>query len=229
MAMNKNRRRPPPLVEALETREAPTASPWLTEAFDRLPDGALPAGWSRWAAPEADVGASAGRSVSAPSGLAVTAGRSTAAARTWMNAAVPADARAGAAIYLDSLIPAQVIARGRNLGTASPSYYALALTRGMRAELVRVADGVATVLGSVQSRAWLSGRWVRASLDVQDDRLRAEVYRPDTGQYLNAAGEGPGADRRDAGRPGTGRPGPAAELHRHRHLRRLHRQPAAGA
>ena len=42
---------------------------------------------------------------------------------------------------VNSLIPAQVFARGTNLSGPAPSYYAVSVTRGLQVQLVRVQDG----------------------------------------------------------------------------------------
>ena len=94
-----------------------------------------------------------------------------------------------AAVYLDTLIPAEVFARGSGLSTATPSYYALSIDRGFQAQLVRVANGVSTTLATINSPDWFSNRWVEVTLDVEGNLLRAQLYRPDTGQYLNASSQ----------------------------------------
>ena len=76
--------------------------------------------------------------------------------------------------YLDSLIPARVFVRGSNLDTATPTYYAASITRGLNIDLVRVVNGVETRLGSVKSSQYLSGQWVRA----EPNRRGAAVTRP---------------------------------------------------
>jgi hypothetical protein len=175
-------------VQPLESRLAPSASPAGSETFDSTPTGSLPSGWSQWSNNgSAPFAVSAARSLSSPNGLAVASGIiSGLAARSWVNAAAPADVRVSAAVYLDTLIPAQVFARGSGLGTATPTYYAVSITRGLQAQLVRVTDGVSTVLATITSPDWFSNRWAQVTLDVEGNTLRAQVYRPDTGQYLNA-------------------------------------------
>jgi hypothetical protein len=197
-------------VQPLEARLAPSASPVGLETFDTTPPGSLPPGWSQWSGDgSAAFAVSAARSLSAPNGLGVSAAVSSLAARSWVSAAAPADVQVGAAVYLDTLIPAQVIARGSGLGTAAPSYYALSLTRGLQAQLVRMVGGVSTTLGSLTSSGWFSDRWVQVTLDVEGNDLRARVYRPDTQQYLNASGQWQAApawalQAQDAALPGPG-------------------------
>ncbi len=216
---NKTRERSFSLLrpEALEAREAPTVTPWAAEPFDK-PAGALPAGWSQWSSTgDTAFAVSPARPLHGAGALALTANLSTLAARSWLGAAVPADAQVSAAVYVDTLIPAQILARGRSLDTARPTYYALSLARGLDAQLVRVVDGVATPLATLRSANWFSDKWVVATLDVEGKSVRGRVYRPDTDQYLNAKGEWQASpawalDVGDtaiggAGQAGLGRPG----------------------
>src|SRR5262249_11805043 len=126
MADNKGRRRVTLGVEVLETRAAPSASPWLTESFDGTAAGGLPAGWSQWSSTGgAPFGVSPARSFTGPNGLAATATKSTMAARAWLNAVLPPDGQASADVFVNTAIPSQVFVRGVNLDTPTPSYYAL--------------------------------------------------------------------------------------------------------
>src|SRR5205823_5962592 len=82
-----------------------------------------------------------------------------------------------------------LFARGTNVNTAAPTFYALSVARGLEVKLLRIVDGVVTELGSRRSSSYLSNLWVKVTLSVTDDRVRALVYREDTGQYLNSAGQ----------------------------------------
>jgi hypothetical protein len=177
-------------VQPLEPRLAPSASPAGTETFDTTSAGSIPPGWSQWSSNGTVAFAvSASRSLSAPNGLAVSSGIiSSLAARSWVNAVAPADLQVSAAVYLDSLIPAHVFARGSGLGTATPTYYAVSIARGFQAQLVRVTNGVTTVLATTHSPDWFSNRWAQVTLDLEGTTLRTQISRPDTGQYLSAAG-----------------------------------------
>src|SRR5437868_4992051 len=122
------RPRPALAVEPLEARELPSTTPAqlalpAQETFDKTAVGALPAGWSQWSS-EAAFAASPGTGASGSSGLA-TAGDRGQAARTWASASQPADVRASADVFANSLVPAQVFVRGRNLDTTRPTYYAV--------------------------------------------------------------------------------------------------------
>jgi hypothetical protein len=165
------------------------AVPELHENFDRAQPGALPGGWSRWSSDSAaTVGASPNRAASAPNGLAFS-GNTQAVVRAFPTATVPADVQVSALVYLDTLMPAQLLVRGSGLNTAAPSYYAAAVTRGLEVQLLRVVRGTAAPLGTVKSATYLSGKWVRLTLSASGNSLRVQVYRPDTAQYLSAAGQ----------------------------------------
>jgi hypothetical protein len=178
------------VVQPLEPRQAPSATPIGVETFDTTPVGTLPPGWVQWSNNgSAAFAVSAAQALSTPNGLAVSSGIiSSLAARSWVGAAAPADVQVSAAVYLNTLIPAQVFARGSGLATATPTYYAVSITRGLQAQLVRVTGGASTVLATIKSPDWFSSRWAQVTLDVEGNTLRAQVYRPDTGQYLSASG-----------------------------------------
>jgi hypothetical protein len=160
------------------------------EAFDHTALGTLPAGWSQWSnSGQRTFAVSNYRSLSPGNGLVMSSNLSSLETRTWLDDLLPADVQVSAGVFLDSLIPALVLARGRNLDTATPSYYSLSLARGLDLGLVRVVNGIPTPLASLRSSGWFSQRWVMATLEVQGDRLRVRVYRPDFGQFLNSQGQ----------------------------------------
>lgn len=187
----------------------------VTQSFDTTSIGAAVGGWNRWST-DAAVGfqVTNARSVSPANGFTSNGG-STGIARGWADTVLPADVDASAAVYLDSLVPAQVFARGSALDTAVPTYYAVTVTRGLEAKLVRVVNGVETTLGTVKSAGYFSSQWVRVRLVATGDRLQAVLYRTDTRQWLAADGtwsDGPdiALDVRDgtitgAGKAGVGR------------------------
>ncbi len=165
------------------------APPGVNESFDATANGALPSGWTAWANDgAARVRVSAGASVSPANALAAD-GDSPTQARAWSTGVAAADATVSASVFADSLIPAGVVARGQNLNTAAPTYYALTLTRGLTIQLKRVVDGAETTLATVRSTAWTNAVWVRLSLTVQGTSLSALVYRADTRQWLTADGK----------------------------------------
>lgn len=173
--------------EALEARDTPAG---LTEAFDAVAPPALPAAWAEWSNDGRDAFATApGRGTNGSVGV-VTTGGSLTAGLAWSQAPVSADTGAAVSVELDSAVPAFVFTRGRNLGTARPSYLAASVSRGAVVTVWEVTDGHVRPLGSVQSpaAAYLSGPWVRVSLVPTGTTAAVRVVRQDTGQYLNAAG-----------------------------------------
>ncbi len=108
--------------------------------------------------------------------------------RTWETAATAAGTGVQADILVNSLIPVQLIAGGENLNSATPSYYAVSIIRGLEVQLLRVVNGVQTVLASLSSNYYFSGVWVRTSLTFNGNQLSVQLFRPDTSQYLNADG-----------------------------------------
>ncbi len=174
-------------IDCLEGRDVP-AGPWLTESFDSTPLDSLPTGWTAWGtiAPT-NPRVSNTRAVSGQ-GLAASGG-SGQVGRAWANEQRPADVQVAASIFADTLVPAQIIARGRNLNSARPTYYAATVVRGVEIKLTRVVDGASTTIGSVRSRSYVSQVWLDVSLTTQGDRQQVRVRRRDTGQWLNTAGE----------------------------------------
>src|SRR5262245_45601532 len=122
-------------LERLEGREVPAVTPWTLESFDQMAAGTLPVGWEAHpTGPPAVVGVSPTHSHGDGAGLRAD-GNSVSEARAWSPAVLPADSQVSADVYLDSLVPAQIIARGRGLDTSAPSYYAAAVTRGTQVQL----------------------------------------------------------------------------------------------
>ncbi|HJT78408.1 MAG TPA: Ig-like domain-containing protein, partial [Gemmataceae bacterium] len=169
---------------SLDGRTAPRV--YAQETFNSTRGGALPAGWEQWSN-QGGFAASATQALSPRNRLAAT-GAAGEDDRAWLKAPAPADAQASTAVYLDNTDPAAVFLRGSNLSTAAPSYYALAVTRGVQAQLLRVVNGVTTVLGTVRSSSYLSGRWVQVTLQASGSTLLGIVQRLDTRQYLTANG-----------------------------------------
>lgn len=160
----------------------------LPENFDTTRPNPLPANWQSWASdaqPRAAVGGT--RYFSSDSALSLT-GTSATSARAWLGSTFVANAVVEASVFADSLIPAGVIVRGQNLNTATPSYYSLTAVRGLGVQLKRVVNGVETTLGSIQSAGYVSGQWVKLSLQANGSQLRGLVYRTDTAQWLAANG-----------------------------------------
>lgn len=163
--------------------------PGVYENFDAVDEGSMPADWY-WYVTGApgSWGVSSSRAATLPRSLAGTGG-STTSALAGPTADWPADVAASALIYADSLIPARVLVRGYALDTPTASYYAAQLQRGVQVSLIRVVNGVETVLGTARSQQWLSNQWVRLQMTAAGDRLRVAVIRDDTQQWLTAAGD----------------------------------------
>jgi hypothetical protein len=184
--------RPVPLrLEELEARLAPAAPVGPLETFDTTEPGTLPANWSQWSNTATNAfGASSAQSFSPPNSLLVASPSASGMnARAWINTAQPANMQVEAAVYLDQPIPAEVLARGRGLNSATPSYYAVSVTEGLDLKLLRIQKGVTTTLGEVRSESWFANRWASVTLFANADNLRARIQRSDTGQYLNDAGQ----------------------------------------
>jgi hypothetical protein len=179
-------------VETLEARETPTTSPTpgvvlLQDNFATTHLGKFPSGWAQWGTGRG-FAVSADHAQSGTHSLSVS-GSQDQTARAWVTTPLPADVQASADIYLGSLIPGEVFVRGTGLDTAGPSYYALSLRRGVYAQLLRVDHGQTTVLATLSSQDYLTGKWVTATLSVVGNKLRAQIFRTDTRQYLNGSGE----------------------------------------
>ncbi len=175
-------------LEFLETREAPSVTP-LTETFDTTPLGQLPAGWQQWSNTGRTIfSVSDTRALSAAHSLASASTPDQVAARAWVAAPQEADVEVSVALYPNTSTAAQLIVRGSGLNTTTPTYYGLAVTAGLQTQLIRVQKGVTTVLASLNTASWMSTQWVLLTLAVSGTTLKAQVYRTDTHQYLDATG-----------------------------------------
>jgi hypothetical protein len=154
----------------------------LEERFETTPVGSIPTGWG-----QSTTGGTVRIGVETDATLRI-ASPSNVVTRTWPNRAFPADVQASSSLYIDSLIPITIAARGTSLHGTAPSYYGVTITRGLDVALVAVVGGRETVLGSVKSKEYVSGLWVQASLIAKGSELRAQIYRSDSGQYLAADG-----------------------------------------
>lgn len=166
----------------------PPPPPSVSQSFDSTSAGSTPSGWSGWASDTASRFLATGSRALSPGNGFTSAGGSGSAARSWSDTSLTADVDASAAVYLNSLIPAQVLVRGSNLDTATPTYYAVTLVRGLDAQLVKVVNGVQTVLGDIKSSGYFSSQWLRVRLVAQGDHLQVLLYRPDTQQWLGPDG-----------------------------------------
>jgi hypothetical protein len=176
-------------LEQLEQREMPSASVILLENFDQTPLSSLPSNWLQWSSSGSNTFAVTNlKSDSGSNSLASSAAASNVAARSWISTAYAANDGVQANVLADSLIPVQLLARGQNLNTSAPTYYAVTINRGVQVELTRVVDGVSTSLGTLQSALYLTGKWLRVSMTFNGDQIAVEIYRADTNQYLDPSG-----------------------------------------
>ncbi|HEY2784535.1 MAG TPA: hypothetical protein VGJ05_06115 [Fimbriiglobus sp.] len=170
------------VIDSLRVGPVPvTPNALEEERFASGPTSSLPAGWSQWSATPVSYSI-------LPDQTLRMDGASTGAARAWWNTIVPADAQLSSSIFVDGLVPAGVFARGQNVDATNASYYAVTVSRGLQVNLIRSVNGVISTLATVKSKDYVSGIWVQASLVVKGNELRVQIYRSDTGQYLNADG-----------------------------------------
>jgi hypothetical protein len=174
--------------ELLEGRLVPSGSATIQQSFDNTTAGSLPSGWAQWSTGAASFAVSTANPENGAAGLA-SSGASDVGARGWLATSEPANVQASAAVYLNALTGTQLLVRGSNLNTSSPTYYALTIRRGLYAQLVRVVNGTTTVLADLTSSIWFTGEWTQLTLTANGNQLQGQIYRPDTKQYLNASGK----------------------------------------
>ena len=175
-------------VEGLEDRSLPSSSPLLIEPFHAPTASGLPLGWSQWSSTKASAFKIDQSGGLGDIGMLAASALSGTTARAWVSNSFPADVETSASVYLNSTVPIQLFARGKNLASATPTYYAVSITRGLSVQLVRVVNGQATVIGADRSGDYVSNKWVQVSLLVEANELRVQVRRNDTGRYLDTAG-----------------------------------------
>jgi hypothetical protein len=114
---------------------------------------------------------------------------------TWAGVTLPTDSRVSVSMYLDSLQPMQLFTRGNGkylYNMSNASFYGVELTNGMSAKLIKVAGGFdnnESTLVTVTSTASTANLWLQVTLDVQGNTLTAQIYRPDTNQFLSSSGD----------------------------------------
>jgi hypothetical protein len=126
-------------------------------------------------------------------------GKSGDVSRAWLNQTIPADVQVSTAIYVNSLIPAQVIARGSYLnapdnppaGTNGPSFYAVELASGSPGPVLTLVKDVngsgLTTLATIQSPTYINN-WLEVTLDVEGPTVRAQLFDPTAQKYLSNNG-----------------------------------------
>src|SRR5262249_44196210 len=88
-----------------------TPSIEVKESFDSTTVGKLPADWSQWKGGGASYEVSAAKALSG-AGCLASSGGSSSAGRAWLTKPLAADVEVGSAIYLNTLVPVQVLVRG---------------------------------------------------------------------------------------------------------------------
>ncbi|HMF15237.1 MAG TPA: hypothetical protein VKE94_23140, partial [Gemmataceae bacterium] len=144
--------------------------PVIRESFDKAPDGGLPEGWSQWTDLGGTIQLSAAKALSKPNAVACSGGSKT-AGRAWLKQPQPADVQVSAAVFVEQLIPAQVLARGQGLDGPRATCYAASVVRGLEVKLQRINQGAASSIATVKSAKWLSEKWVRLTLRVEGKQL----------------------------------------------------------
>src|SRR5689334_10067898 len=114
-------------LEALEARETPSVTV-VNENFDTVSSG-LPTGWTQRTndASNPFAVAATGTAPTPVSGtkvLAYSPPLSTTNGIAWDQQSVGENATVAADVFLNSVNPVQVLARGSNLNTGTPTYYA---------------------------------------------------------------------------------------------------------
>jgi hypothetical protein len=164
--------------------------PKYEESFDSTPVGRLPTGWDQWSTTGSSIfGVSSSRPLTGSHNLSSSVPTSGVKGRAWVGLIEPADVQASADVFVDSLIPAQVLVRGKFLDTPTPSYYSVAVTRGLQVQLLRVVNGYTSVLGQAHSQDYLSSQWIHVGLSVSGFTLQVQIFRLDKAEYLNAYGQ----------------------------------------
>jgi hypothetical protein len=174
------------------------------ESFETTAIGSQPSGWLNYSSQAAnDPGGVfkvvSGTSYSPSNGYAVTTAAGSTVVRSWRNTQLSADQQASAMLLVNSATPAQVFVRGNALDTANPEYYALTADRaspstgnGVHLQRYKRDGSGATVITDLATpltmTPYTNGVWVRLTLKATGNRLQAEIYRPDTNQYVGPSG-----------------------------------------
>ena len=168
---------------------APAATTVDEEQFNGNLTRGIPSGWASYTNIQGETFqvSSSNPSLTGSNVIGVT-GDPGLVARAWYNSSLPTNVQVSSGLLLNSLMPSQLFARGQNLDTDSPDYYAVSMTRGATIQLLRVVAGRSVILGNITTNDWLSQEWVQATLSVTGSTLQVQIYRPATGQYLTSNG-----------------------------------------
>src|SRR5262249_429299 len=156
--------------------------------FDDTAQGSFPSGWGQYSNfPTPSFTVSNSTSASGSNSLSSDGG-SDVEARAWVLTPQAADTQVSANVYLGSLVPVELFLRGSGVDTATPTYYAVSVTRGTELQLLQVVDGQTNVISTLQSNDWVSGTWAHVNFLVQGNTLEVQFQRLDTGEYLTEDG-----------------------------------------
>src|SRR5436309_14795904 len=108
MSADRPSRRPLLSLEGLETRCLPSSTPILIEPFETPRAGGLPGGWSQWSGNRAPAFAIDKYGGLGDLGELASAAPTGVAARAWVTNPFQADVETTAAVYVNSLVPAQL-------------------------------------------------------------------------------------------------------------------------
>jgi len=168
----------------------PSVGSWWVEPFQRTGPAGLPSGWAQWNNASTPLFAidQAGQGLGGQ-GRLISSAASWNSSRAWLNTTFSSNIEASAAVYLTSAAPVQLLVRGSGLGTNTPTFYAASVVRGTEVQLSKVVNGVATVLGTVKSKEYLSNAWVQLRVKADGNTISAHLYRGDTNQFLDPTGQ----------------------------------------
>lgn len=178
-----------PQIEQLEARENPSTVVF-SEGFDTLVAPKLPTSWATWSNDgEQQFITTKLTNTSTPNSLA-SLGSSAVAARMWNTTPYTADFGAALNVRSDAASPIELIVRGQNLNTTTPSYIAALVRKGGTIELIEVNNGVTRSLGIVKpTQAPTNAAWLRVTILPVGNRVGVELQRLDTNAFLGADGK----------------------------------------
>ena len=160
----------------------------FSQNFDSVSVGSLPSDMTSYTAGTVTTWAtSTDKAYSGSNSLKCDVG-SASATRLYYPDALDANVIVSATVYIDSLVTAQVFARGSGVTGTSQSWYLCGVKRSTYLLLGKYESGTFTNLANITSTAFSENFWATISLYCNGDNLRAQIIRHDTGMYLNSSG-----------------------------------------
>lgn len=175
------------MLDPLENRDVPAGVAFPAATFDEA-TAIFPLKWTSFSLNNGSAKVSSGLGSEGSNAL-VFSGSSNSTTRAWGKDTSAANVKVQSNVFLDSLIPTLVLSRGKQLDSATPTFYAASVSRGVTVSLYSVVNGVSTLLGTMKSNQYLSNQWVDLSLTIANDRLQVRLQRLDNGQWLNRFGD----------------------------------------